>query len=71
MQFDQYFAPLQQKPDGSPNITILKPDGQAVSGYYDFAQKRLTLSDSEVTAKTKNQALAEVLLPSWLYREQR
>ncbi|MCF4010536.1 LTA synthase family protein [Rheinheimera sp. UJ63] len=71
LQFDQYFALLQQQPDASPNITILKPDGQAVSGYYDFEQKRLTLSDSAVAAKTKNKALAEVLLPSWLYREQR
>jgi len=66
LQFDQYFALLEQE-----QITILKPDGSALAGRYDFATKRLQLNAALPGASIKNRALSQVLLPSWLYREQR
>ena len=64
IQFEQYFA-LKQ-PDG---LTILKPDGTVVHGTYDEQQKALTLSDTVVSRAEYEKALAQVQLPSYLYRE--
>jgi hypothetical protein len=64
IQFDQYFA-LKQ-PDG---LTILKPDGTVVRGSYDEAKKSLQLSDLPASRQQYEKALAEVQLPSYLYRE--
>lgn len=64
IQFEQYFA-LKQ-PNG---LTILKPDGSVVQGTYDEQQKALTLSDSAVSRADYEKALAQVQLPSYLYRE--
>lgn len=66
LQFDQYFALLEQQ-----QITILKPDGSALYGRYNFNTKQLQLNTGEASASIKNRALSQVLLPSWLYREQR
>ena len=64
IQFEQYFA-LKQ-PDG---LTILKPDGTVVRGTYDEAKKALHLSDLPASRLQYEQALAQVQLPSYLYRE--
>lgn len=64
IQFDQYFALKQQ--DG---LTILKPDGSVLRGNYDAAQKALHLSDLPASRVQYEKALAEVQLPSYLYRE--
>ncbi len=64
IQFEQYFT-LKQ-PDG---LTILKPDGTVVRGTYDAQQKVLKLSDTAATRAEYEKALAQVQLPSYLYRE--
>lgn len=65
MQFDQYFALMEDK-----QLTILKPQQSAVAAYYDSANKTVMLSDDPVTPAQMNRALAQVLLPSYLYRQQ-
>jgi phosphoglycerol transferase MdoB-like AlkP superfamily enzyme len=78
LQFDQYFALMQQQ--GLPNepqqneqheLVILKPNQQAVKGRYNKTTKHLSLSSEAVSAGEKTKALAEVQLPSYLYREQK
>jgi len=65
MQFDQYFALMEQQ-----QLTILRPQQSAVSGVYDPVTKQLTLSDKAPSAAQTKRALAQVLLPSYLYRQQ-
>ncbi|MBV2129094.1 LTA synthase family protein [Rheinheimera sp. SM2107] len=65
MQFDQYFALMEQQ-----QLTILRPQQSAVSGVYDPASKQLLLSDKVPSAAQTKRALAQVLLPSYLYRQQ-
>ncbi|MAD73669.1 MAG: sulfatase [Rheinheimera sp.] len=65
MQFDQYFALMEQQ-----QLTILRPQQNAVSGVYDPVGKKLTLSDQAPSATQTKRALAQVLLPSYLYRQQ-
>ena len=70
LQFDQYFALLEQQSASEAAVTILKPDGSSVAARYLLKDKQLVLTDAaEPTAQRR--ALAQVLLPSWLYREQR
>lgn len=65
MQFDQNFALLE----GS-QLTVLRPGQQAVSGTYNHQTKTVTL-DAGVTSLPRIQrALAQVMLPSFLYRRQ-
>lgn len=66
IQFDNYFALL--KDDG---LTILKPDGSAIRASYDASNAKLTPDSLPVTKVAYQQALAEVQLPSYLYREQK
>jgi phosphoglycerol transferase MdoB-like AlkP superfamily enzyme len=63
MQFDQNFAWLQDN-----RVTVLLPDGDVRHFDYDHRAKSLqpaTITDPEM-ART---ALANVLMPAWLYRE--
>ena len=66
LQFDNYFALMEQH-----QLTILKPDQTAVMAHYDQADKKLTLSDQAVTPIQYQHTLAQVQLPSYLYRERK
>lgn len=66
IQFDNYFALL--KNDG---LTILKPDGSALRADYDSNRASVTPAALPLTTAAYQQALAEVQLPSYLYREQK
>lgn len=70
LQFDNYFALVQQKPEAQ-DLVILKPDGHSVAGHYQPQNQQLTLSDQAVSPSAQQQALALVQLPSYLYREQK
>lgn len=65
MQFDQYFALMEQQ-----QVTILRPGQSAVSAAFNQAKKQLTLSSEPVAPEQVKRALAQVLLPSYLYRNQ-
>ncbi|SNY60372.1 Phosphoglycerol transferase MdoB [Arsukibacterium tuosuense] len=65
MQFDQYFALMEQQ-----QLTILRPGQPAVSARYNLLQKQLVLSEQAPTAQQVKRTLAQVLLPSYLYRQQ-
>lgn len=65
MQFDQYFALMQEQ-----QVTILRPGQTAVTAMYDPQQKQLTLSEQAPDSTQVKRALAQVLLPSYLYRRQ-
>lgn len=64
LQFDNYFALMEEG-----QLTILKPDQTAVLAHYDQLQKKLTISEQPVTTAQYQKALAQVQLPSYLYRE--
>ena len=64
LQFDNYFALMEAQ-----QLTILKPDQTAVLAHYDQAAKKLTISEQPVTTAQYQKALAQVQLPSYLYRE--
>ncbi|RVU37031.1 alkaline phosphatase family protein [Rheinheimera riviphila] len=66
LQFDNYFALMEQH-----QLTILKPDQTAVLAHYDQKLKQLTLSDQPVSPAQYQKALAQVQLPSYLYRERK
>ena len=65
MQFDQYFALMQER-----KVTILRPGQLAVSAQYDPKQKQLQLLEQVPDNAAVKHALAQVLLPSYLYRQQ-
>ncbi|PKM20921.1 MAG: sulfatase [Gammaproteobacteria bacterium HGW-Gammaproteobacteria-15] len=65
MQFDQYFALMEDK-----QLTILRPQQNAVSARYDSAEKKVTIMAEAVEPEQTKRALAQVLLPSYLYRQQ-
>jgi phosphoglycerol transferase MdoB-like AlkP superfamily enzyme len=65
MQFDRNYAWLQ---DG--RATILLPDGSAKQFAYDHLTRELRPEPLELTDVSRD-ALANVLMASWLYREQR
>ena len=71
LQFDQYFALLEQQSPNEAAVTILKPDGSSVAARYLLNDKQLVLTDDAAEPAAQRRALAQVLLPSWLYREQR
>lgn len=65
LQFEDYFALMETQ-----KMTILKPDGTAVTAIYDESEKILTIGESASDTERKR-ALAHVQLPSYLYRERR
>lgn len=82
LQFDQYFALMQQsdarsdqlqsgQQQGQHDLVILKPNQQAVKARYNKTTQQLQLSAEPVSAGEQTKALAEVQLPSYLYREQK
>ena len=71
LQFENYFALMQQGQQQDQELLILKPDGKGVAGLYQPQQQKLSLSPEAVSLADKNQALALVQLPSYLYREQK
>ncbi len=66
IQFDNYFAWLE----GS-TATILRPGQSPSLGNYDAAAGNLVLSTDKPDPKQVEKAMAHVILPSLLYREQR
>ncbi|MBU2225408.1 MAG: LTA synthase family protein [Gammaproteobacteria bacterium] len=66
LQFENYFALMQ--PD---SITILKPNEGSVLANYQVANKKLLLSTTPATKTQLQKALAQVQLPSYLYRERK
>ncbi|WP_419570788.1 LTA synthase family protein [Rheinheimera sp.] len=66
LQFENLFALMTEQ-----QLTILKPDGSAVAANYDQTSRTLNLSTQPVSPAAQQQALAQVQLPSFLYREQR
>jgi phosphoglycerol transferase MdoB-like AlkP superfamily enzyme len=64
MQFDQNFAWLQGN-----QVTVLVPDGDVRYFTYDRRAKSLELALTSDPETARN-ALANVLMPSWLYRDQ-
>lgn len=66
MQFDNYFAWLE----GS-KVTLLRPNQAPLLGHYDAAKGELVLSKEKPDAGDVEKAMAHVMLPSLLYREQR
>ncbi len=65
MQFDQYLAWLQDDV-----VTVLVPESEARQFSYDRRTHMLAPLAS-VNPQAAHNALAHVLLPAWLYREQR
>lgn len=66
MQFDNYFAWLE----GSSAI-ILRPNQSALLGQYDATKGELILGQEKPSEAQVDKAMAHVILPSILYREQR
>jgi len=66
LQFDNLFALMTPE-----QLTILKPNAEAVSAEYQQQTKTLTLSPQPVDSAAQQKALAQVQLPSFLYREQK
>jgi phosphoglycerol transferase MdoB-like AlkP superfamily enzyme len=65
MQFEDYFALMEEN-----KLTILKPDATAVAAEYNRTEKKVHLLEAAVYPEDKQKAIAHVLLPSILYREQ-
>lgn len=66
IQFDNYFAWL-----AGSTATILRPGQAALLGRYDAATGRVDIPAGTPTEAQVEQAMAHVMLPSLLYREQR
>jgi len=65
MQFDQNFAWLERD-----RLTVLLPDGSSRQFAFDRGTKELVPATT-LDPEAVRQALANVLMPAWLYREQR
>ncbi|WP_292359438.1 MULTISPECIES: LTA synthase family protein [unclassified Methylophaga] len=65
MQFADYFALMHGE-----KVTVLRPQNSALEGYYSPKSRQLEIVGPASTADERK-ALSHVLLPSWLYREQR
>ena len=65
MQFDQNFAWLERD-----RLTVLLPDGSSRQFAFDRRTKQLEPA-ATTDPEAVRQALANVLMPAWLYREQR
>jgi len=67
MQFEQHYAWMEGN-----QVVVLRPDKVPTHGIYDPKSKELAVAEPPSDAKDKEQrALAHVMLPAWLYREQR
>ncbi|GGY77637.1 sulfatase [Cellvibrio zantedeschiae] len=66
MQFDNYFAWLE-----GDVATILRPNKSPLLGHYDAAKGELMLGKENPAQAQVDKAMAHVILPSLLYREQR
>ena len=66
LQFDNYFTWLEGN-----TATILRPSQAPLIGNYDFAKGELQLTDIKPTTAQVEQAMAHVIAPSLMYREQR
>ena len=66
LQFDNYFAWLE-----GTSATILRPGATPLLGQYDAATGELALGDQKPPQSQVDKAMAHVILPSMLYREQR
>lgn len=66
IQFDNYFAWLE----GS-SVTILRPGGLPLLGEYHAATGGLAIGTQQPSPEQVQTAMAHVILPSLLYREQR
>ena len=65
MQFANYFALMQGE-----KVTVLRPQKEALEGYYSPDERQLKII-GPANKEDAHEALAHVLLPSWLYRQQR
>lgn len=65
LQFGDYFALMEPE-----KITLLKPDASAVIAQFDERTKKLKVART-ATSEEQHRALAQVQLPSFLYREQK
>lgn len=65
MQFSDYFALMQ-----GDKVTILRPQQSALEGRYNAKKRQLEMT-GPAGEEDSHEALAHVLLPSWLYRQQR
>lgn len=70
IQFDDTFALMEEQPGNTHKLTILKPSGDTVAAQYDFPNRHVSLLTEAASSSDSNKALAQVLLPSLLYREQ-
>jgi phosphoglycerol transferase MdoB-like AlkP superfamily enzyme len=74
IQFEDYFALMQEEvaeeKKSEYKLTILKPDKTVVAATYEPKQQQVTLLTDVVDKEEREKALAHVLLPSILYREQ-
>ncbi len=66
LQFDNHYAWLE-----GASATILRPGKPALLGKYDAASGQLTMGTAAPTKAQVDRAMAHVVLPSLLYREQR
>lgn len=78
LQFNEYFALLEdnfsaERSASNPlgNLTILRPDQAPLRAEYIAAEKRVNILQVSPSAEQSENALAHVLLPSYLYREQK
>lgn len=66
IQFDNYFAWLDDR-----SVTILRPGGPPLLGEYTASNGALVIDTRPPDPGQVNKAMAHVILPSLLYREQR
>jgi len=67
MQFEQHYAWMEGN-----QVVVLRPDKAPAHGIYDMKRKELAVAEPPNDAKEQEQrALAHVMLPAWLYNEQR
>jgi phosphoglycerol transferase MdoB-like AlkP superfamily enzyme len=67
MQFEQHYAWMEGN-----QVVVLRPDKAPAHALYNVKRKELEVAEAPSDAKEKEQrALAHVMLPAWLYREQR
>ncbi len=67
MQYEQNYAWMEGQ-----NMVVLRPSKAATYGHYDRKNKRVDkVPAPENATEQEKRALAHVMLPAWLYREQR
>ncbi len=67
MQYEQNYAWMEGE-----KLVVLRPDKPATFGNYDRKNKRVEKTEAPENAKeVENRAKAHVMLPAWLYREER